>query len=117
MSCKLREIPPWTTVLEVLTMLNLPSAVPFTFQKSDLRLDDTGSIVGLLEPYYIPCKAREFLGHTSENRWITILRHILQPHGYKILCKETTRNRKKTILYTVDRAEGALPQAVKVDFS
>lgn len=103
--------------MEVLAMLNLPSAVPFTFQRTDLRFDQTGDIVGLLEPYYIPCKAREFLAYTNDTRWITILRHILQPHGYKIVCKETTRQRKKTILYTVERAEGALPQAVKVDFS
>lgn len=116
----LRKIPPWTTVLEVLSMLNLPSEIPYTFQKTDLRLEQAADAAALLEPYYIPCKARQFLDYTDEVRWVTILRHILYPHGYVIQVKETTRNKKKAMLYTIDRVsvvDGALRQAVQIDFS
>lgn len=114
-----REIPPWDIVKEVLRLLNLSSDIPSTFQKSDLTLDNSDSAVDLLFPYYIPCKAKQFLDYTDAVRWVTILRHILHPHGYIILSQETTRQRKKTILYTIDRIsviEGPLRQAVKVDF-
>jgi hypothetical protein len=115
-----REIPPWTTVLEVLTLLKLPTEIPGTFQKTDISLEQVGAAVSLLEPYYVPCKAKQFLEFTDETRIVTILRHILLPHGYIILSHETTRNKKKAIFYTMDRIsviEGPLRTAVKVDFS
>ena len=116
----LREVPPWTTVLEVLSLLNLPSEIPYTFQKSDISLMNTTQAADLLCPYYVPCKAKQFLEFTDEVKLITVLRHILLPHGYVILSQETTRQKKKTIFYTVDRVsviEGPLRTAVKVDFS
>ena len=115
-----REVPPWLTVLEVLNLLNLSSEIPYTFQKTDISLENKAQAADLLYPYYIPCKAKQFLDHTDEVKWITILRHILLPHGYVVLSQETTRQKKKAILYTVDRMsviEGPLRQAVKVDFS
>ena len=115
-----REIPSWDIVKEVLGLLNLPSDIPYTFQKTDIHLEKSDSAADILYPYYIPCKAKQFLEYTDELRWVTILRHILLPHGYVILSQETTRQRKKTILYTVDRIsviEGPLRQAVKIDFS
>jgi hypothetical protein len=117
----LRETPPWTLVIEILGLLNLPSELPYTFQKADICMTYILEVVGLLEPYYIPSKARQFLDIiTDETRLVTILRHILLPHGYVVLMKETTRNKKKAILYTVDRAsvvEGPLRSAVTMDFS
>jgi len=117
----LRETPPWTLVIEILGLLNLPSELPYTFQKADICMTHILEVVGLLEPYYIPSKARQFLDIiTDETRLVTILRHILLPHGYVVLMKETTRNKKKAILYTVDRAsvvEGPLRSAVTMDFS
>jgi hypothetical protein len=116
----LREVPPWTTVLEVLSLLNLPSDIPYTFQKGDISLANKDQAADLLFPYYIPCKAKQFLDHTDEVKWITVLRHILLPHGYVILSQETTRQKKKAIFYTIDRMsviEGPLKTAVKVDFS
>ena len=115
-----REIPPWCIVSEVLTLLKLSTEPPFTFQKHAIDLSQSPEAADLLYPYYIPCKAQQYLEQTDEKRWITILRHIFAPHGYVILSKETTRDKKKTILYTVDRIsviEGPLRQAVKIDFS
>ena len=115
-----REIPPWCVVSEVLTLLKLSTEPPFTFQKNAIDLIHSPDAADLLFPYYLPCKAGQYLEITDEKRWITILRHILAPHGYVVLSQETTRNKKKTILYTVDRVsvlEGPLRQAVKIDFS
>lgn len=112
-----RMIPPWTTVLEILSILKLSNDPPFTFQKQDISLERSIDAVVILEPFYIPCKARKFLDYTPENRWITILRHILLPHGFVIVSRETTREKKKAIFYTVERAEGPLHEPVKIDFS
>lgn len=115
-----REIPPWTVVAEVLTMLKLSTEPPFTFQKSAIDLSRSPEAVDLLVSYYMHCKAAQFLEFTDGKRWITILRHILNPHGYVIIPHETTRDKKKVIMYTIDRisvVEGPLRQAVKIDFS
>jgi len=112
-----RKPPPYTTVLEVLTLLNVGTEFPCTFVKSDLRSENFIACSGLLEPYYLPCKAKLYLEYTSEVRWITILRHILGVHGYIITSLETTRNKKKAIFYTIERASDNLRTAVAVDFS
>jgi hypothetical protein len=112
-----REVPPWTTVLEVFALLRLPREFPATFQKQDIDLSRSDEAVALLEAYYIPCKARTFLDYTSEIRWITILRHILLPHAYILSIQETTRNKQKAIFYTIERAYNTLSEAIKLDFS
>ena len=112
-----REIPTWTIVLKVLSMLKLATEFPFTFQKQDIYLENSLEIASILEPYYIPCKARQFLDHTSDQRWITVLRHILLPHGYVLVSQETTRDKKKAIFYTIDRSNSVLKEAIQMDFS
>jgi len=113
----LREPPPWTLVIEILELLNISSNFPCIFQKGDLRQENFSSCASLLEPYYMPCKARLYLDYTDEVRWITILRHILHIHGYVIESLETTRNKKKAIFYTIKRSEGLLQSAISIDFS
>jgi hypothetical protein len=115
-----REIPPVSVVWEVLKLLNLSTEPPFTFTKDLLLIENSDEAAALLEPYYMPCKARQFLDHTDQLRWITVLRHILLPNGYVIQKQETTRNKKKTILYTIDRIsviEGPLRHAVNMEFT
>jgi len=98
-------------------MLSLSTEPPFTFQKQDMKLDKALEIVSLLEPYYIPCKAKQYLEYTPDTRWITILRHILLPHGYIVTIQETTRDKKKAIFYTIERAYSALLESIQMDFS
>ena len=112
-----RQVPAWTLILEILTLLNIPIEFPCTFQKSDLRSEQFPTCASLLEPYYLPCKSKLFLDYTTETRWVTILRHILSSYGYIITTIETTRNKKKAILYTIERSSGTLKTAVSVDFS
>jgi len=117
MTALFRQIPPWTLILQILSKLRISTEFPCTFQKQDIYLDDSIELVGLLEPYYIPCKAKQFLTYTDANRWIVILRHLLFPHGYVLVIQETTRNTKKAIFYTIERAHGTLKEAVQMDFS
>jgi hypothetical protein len=112
-----REVPPLTTVLEVLSMLNVPNEFPCTFQKDNLKKENFITCAGILEPYYLPCKARLYLDHTDDLRWITIIRHILAPHGYGITSLETTRNKKKAIFYTIERTSGVLKAPITIDLS
>jgi hypothetical protein len=115
-----RFIPPWVVVLKVLTMLKISTSFPTTFQRQDIQLTESVYAVAELEPYYIPCKAKRFLEFTNASRWITIFRHILSPHGYCIISKETTRNGKKAIFYTIERSAGLagpLKQPICLDFS
>lgn len=115
-----RKIPPWSIVVEVLTLLKLPTDFPITFQKTDINMENTIYSATLLEPFYKPCKARKYLDYIEETTWITILRHCLIPHGYTIISKETTRNKKKAIFYNVIRLsvlEGPLRGPVSMDFS
>jgi hypothetical protein len=111
-----RQIPPWPLIEDVLTMLDLSKYPPFTFQRCDISLDQSIHAVSLLEPYYIPSKARQFLSYTDEKRWVTILRHILEHHGWSVVSKETTRDKKKTILYTVQRVSTVMGTSVEVTF-
>lgn len=111
-----REIPPWTIVEDVLSMLGLSKHPPFVFQRSELNLDMSIDAVALLEPYYIPSKATQFLSHTDEKRWITILRHVLEHHGWSVIGKETTRNKKKTIVYSVQRVNTFMATPIEVTF-
>jgi hypothetical protein len=116
--CKLfRQNPPWHLVINILYLLNIPIDLPCTFFKSDISLVDSSEAAGLLEPYYIPCKAMQFLEYTDERRWITILRHILDPHGWEVVAKETTRGVKKVMFYTIQRNANTVVDTIHVDFS
>lgn len=111
-----RQIPPWALIEEVLDMLGLSRHPPFIFQREEITLVHSIDAVALLEPYYIPSKARQFLSHTDEKRWITILRHIMENHGWSILGKETTRNKKKTIVYSVQRISTVIKAPIEITF-
>jgi len=117
MSVLFRQIPPWSLVEKILSLLKLPSEFPVTFQRENLFLDYCIEAVSLLEPFYIPCKAKKYLDHTNDKRWITILRQILKPHNCIIQSHETTRNKKKAFLYTIIKIESELKEAYKIDFS
>ena len=112
-----REIPPWDLVKSILNMLNIPIDFPVTFQKKDINLTQSCDAAYFLEPYYKPCKAKKYLLGIDDKRWITVLRHILQPHGWKIVYQETTRDKKKAILYTIQPIEDILLKPVELDFS
>ena len=99
-------------VLELCQQLGISTEFPATFQREQLCAAEFVNAAALLEPYYIPCKAKQYLYNTDEHRWVTILKHIFLPHAYVIVSYETTRNKKKTTFYTIQRAEGQLKEAI-----
>jgi hypothetical protein len=111
-----RQIPPWTLIEDVLSLLGLSRYPPYTFQRNEISLDQSIDAVALIEPYYIPSKAKQFLSHTDEKRWVTVLRHLLEHHGWSVISKETTRDRKKTIVYSVQRVGSVMGTSVEITF-
>lgn len=116
MSVLFRQIPPWSLIEKILSLLKLPSEFPVTFQREELCLDHCIEAVSLLEPYYLPCKSKKYLDHTDNKRWITILKQILKPYHYNIQIQETTRNKKKAYVYTITKIVGILEEPVSVAF-
>jgi hypothetical protein len=112
-----REIPPWDLVKSILILLNIPTEFPVTFQKKDIDLSKSLDAGYMLEPYYKACKAKRYLHDIDETRWITVLRHILQPHGWKMSYQETTRDKKKAILYTIQTNDDILLKPVELSFT
>jgi hypothetical protein len=116
-SCNLfLKIPPWDVVLQVLTLLELPTTFPIVLQRHDISLNNSDEIASLLEPYYKPCKAKQFLTYTDQRRFITILRHILQPYNICIESKETTRQKKKATIYTINKDDTIITEPVQIVF-
>jgi hypothetical protein len=110
------EPPPLDVVHEVLKILNLSIVFPYTFQKDMIKLENSLDAVVLLEGYYKPCNDKRILSFTDENRWITILKHVLNSHGWIIVSKETTRDKKKVILYTIQPISTEI-ENISVDFN
>jgi hypothetical protein len=101
-----RAFPPLELVEDILRSCGLRGGL------SDMRQfkrDDVAAGVAtadtwlpLLEPYYLPCKAKRFF-HTGKEFTtgclITVLRHIVRPHGYDVFAQERAYQGVKQTLY------------------
>ena len=100
-----REIPPRDLVDSILKSCGLSGLSDLRwFIPSELHLSTQEEWLPLLEPYYLPCKARRFFegrGDLDGHRFITILRHILEPHAYSLKVEERTYKDKKQSLYQI----------------
>jgi hypothetical protein len=97
-----RTAPPKEFVIEILQHLRLLGLHDLRwFTREELVLDTLDEWLPLLEPYYLPCKAKRFLNEMDSTRIITILRHILQPHGYELHTQERMYKTSKTTLYQI----------------
>ena len=112
-----RELPPWTLVLRVFQGLRVPTEFPATFQREVLTIEAMDDLLAELHPYYKPNKATLYLERTlGPKEWITIIRHLLEAHGYELTSKETTRASQKTVFYTMQRTS-SVKTPLKIDFS
>lgn len=68
------------------------------FTKDELPLQTLELWLPLLEPYYLPCKAKRFLMRTMDSgKVITVLRHILEVIGSELkTCERMVGGHKKT---------------------
>lgn len=97
-----RVTPPKELVIEILQHLRLLGLHDLRwFTREELNLDTLDEWLPLLEPYYIPCKARRFLSEMDATRIVTIVRHILQPHGYELHTQERMYKTSKATLYQI----------------
>jgi hypothetical protein len=71
------------------------------FTKFDIPKEKFNEILIWIEPYYLPCKAKRFLSDITDNKRITILRHLLKVHKYDLLGQEKIVNGIKTTTYQI----------------
>jgi hypothetical protein len=97
-----RVYPPKELVDEILQHLKLQGLQEKRwFTRDELCLQTMDEWLPLLEPYYIPCKAKRFLSQIDSSRIITILRHILHPLEYDLRTQERMYKLQKTTLYQI----------------
>jgi hypothetical protein len=89
----------------------------FSAKNIDVSLFDMAVLI--LEPYYIPCKAKKYLyGDMTSHRILTVLRQILKPVGFTIHGQEKTIGRKKEMVYQIIQTEfeKEIPINSKIEF-
>lgn len=88
------------------------------FHKSDIQLSAFEEWLPILEPYYLPCKAKLFLYNFTSNKAITVIRHLLRAHGYKLRAYEKVHQAVKQTLYQIEREVWSdLSGSLSVDFT
>jgi hypothetical protein len=98
-----RENPPPELIEKVLAAFSLHGLHDFSwFSRNNLQMNVFEDVLPLLEPYYIPCKAKEYL-YTSITplRAITILRQLLKTVDASLICSEKSRMGVKSIWYQI----------------
>jgi hypothetical protein len=97
-----RKNPPKEFVNEILVHLKLQGLSDRRwFTRDELHMDSIDEWLPLLEPYYIPCKAKRFLTDVDSSRIITVLRHILHPLGYDLKTQEKMYKMQKVTMYQI----------------
>lgn len=97
-----RKIPPEELVNEILEHLKLHGLQERRwFTRDELCLESVDEWLPILEPYYIPCKAKRFLSNMTHARLTTIIRHILHPLGYDLRTQERMYKAQKTTMYQI----------------
>lgn len=101
-----RKNPPKEFVNDVLCYLKLQGLSDRRwFTRDELFLESIVEWLPLLEPYYIPCKAKRFLADVDTSRLITILRHMLHPLGYDLKTQEKMYKMQKVTMYQIYTGE------------
>jgi hypothetical protein len=73
------------------------------FHKNDISVTAFEEWLPQLEPFYLPCKSKLFLHNFTLNKAITVLRHLLRAHGYKLRAYEKVHLGVKQTLYQIER--------------
>jgi hypothetical protein len=99
-----RKPPPKELVDDILRSCGLQGMHDLRwFSRGELKLDGISDWLPLLEPYYIPCKARRFLTSSEMDsaRLITVLRHICRPWDHDLITQERLYQDSKQTLYQI----------------
>ena len=83
MSKLFRERPHIDVVLQMLHELGFTGITDGKlFSANELKLNTVDTWAPLLEPFYLPCKAKRYFDNLDARRVITLLRHVLPFHGF-----------------------------------
>ena len=74
------------------------------FSTMEVKIDTIDTWVPLLEPYYLPCKSKRYFDSLDSRRIITLLRHVLPFHGFKLQSYERHHMGKKRTVYQIHPA-------------
>ena len=105
MSKLFREKPPLDIVTSTLTELGFTGiADSKLFGPEDLNLATLDRWAPILEPYYLPCKAKRYFNDLDARRVITLLRHLLPYHGFRLQTYERLQQGRKRTVYQIHPA-------------
>ena len=105
MSKLFRENPPIDILILILHQLGFAGLSDTKlFSIEEINTNTVEEWAPVLEPYYLPCKAKRYFDLLDARRIVTILRHILPLYGYKLQCYERLHLGKKRTVYQIYRA-------------
>ena len=96
-----REQPPTELAEKILAAYGIRGLNDSTwFSKSCANISKLEELLPELEPYYTPCKAKDYI-HTplTQDKGITILRQVLVAHSTKLIALEKTCGSVKGMWY------------------
>jgi hypothetical protein len=113
-----RKIPPRDVVDLVLKCFRFTGLTDSRwFTKEELPLTNLDDWLPILEPYYLPCKAKRFLeGEMTPARLITIFRHILSAYNAELRTCERVVAGKKRTLYSIRAPSTFTPTNFSITF-
>jgi hypothetical protein len=74
------------------------------FGPEDLNLTTLDAWAPILEPYYLTCKAKRYFHTLDARRVITLLRHLLPYHGFRLQTYERLQQGRKRTVYQIHPA-------------
>jgi hypothetical protein len=114
-----RSTPPIDLFERILSCFGLTGLHDTTwFSKATLRMDSFEDLLPELEPYYIPCKALDYIhSPLTQSRAITILRQLCKVHKVSLETTERTCGRVKGMWYQLGGTSGGEGSSVTIDFT
>ena len=105
MSKLFRELPTFDIVNIMLIGLGFTGITDTKiFSANELKIDTVDTWAPLLEPFYLPCKAKRYFDVLSHGRIVTLLRHVLLFHGFRLQSYERQHLGKKRTVYQIHPA-------------
>jgi len=93
------------TLLECLCLCDINDNTEFTIEKLETNncIGKFKLIENALKIFYIPCKAKMYLGKYEYKNIITVSRQLLKTINYTIYSKEKYSNKKKYLIYKLEK--------------
>jgi len=113
-----RSSPPKELVEASLQTMHLTGLTDSTwFSKSCINLQALEDILPQLEPYYLPCKAKEYLHNPlTPARGLLIIRQLLDTQEVTLIKKERSCINVKEVWYQIQK-DSAFDQQILVEFT